>query len=100
MRRRGSVNVRFAPKATEVLRRRELTRCATRVLTRRSKKHTKRVPDASISGGGVPGLFATLCSSNRARALPVLCAAQSDRFDEIGSKTFRPRTPRWRAMPL
>jgi hypothetical protein len=27
--RRSSVNVHFAPKATEVLRRRELTRCAT-----------------------------------------------------------------------
>jgi hypothetical protein len=25
---RGSLNVRFAPKATELLRRRELTRCA------------------------------------------------------------------------
>src|SRR5262245_21323006 len=28
--KRGSVNVRFAPKATEVLRCRELTRCATK----------------------------------------------------------------------
>ena|SRR6516165_2025742 len=28
--KRGSVNVRFAPKATELLRRRELTRCANR----------------------------------------------------------------------
>ena len=31
--KRGSVNVRFAPKATEVLRCRELTRCANCCLT-------------------------------------------------------------------
>jgi hypothetical protein len=34
---RGSGHVRFASKATELLRRREMTRCANRVITRRSK---------------------------------------------------------------
>jgi len=37
--KRGSVNVRFALKATEVLRCRELTRCAISRLMHRSKKH-------------------------------------------------------------
>ena len=35
--KRGSVNVRFAPEATEVLRCRELTRCATTGPMHRSK---------------------------------------------------------------
>src|SRR5262249_43276280 len=36
--KRGSVNVRFAPEATEVRRCRELTRCANGVLAHRSKQ--------------------------------------------------------------
>jgi hypothetical protein len=35
--KRGSVNVRFAPKATDVLRCRELTRCANSGLMHRTK---------------------------------------------------------------
>ena len=36
--KRGSLNVRFAPKATEILRCRDMTRMCNRVISRRNKK--------------------------------------------------------------
>jgi hypothetical protein len=48
LRSSGALNVRLAPKATEGLRCRELTRCANRVLVHRSKQQ----PYSITSGGG------------------------------------------------